>query len=174
MARKISRNTRLELLEVLKQRYMRATKKEKSRILDEFAALTGYHRKHVRRLLGNQFPTKLDNGKQSSCRRIYDEAVKEALIVAWEVSDRICGKRLKAILPNLVDALERHRHIDLDLTVRQRLLSASAATIDRLLSDVRKQAGTRNRHRRKPKKVSAHIPIRTFADWVEPLPGCLE
>ena len=28
-------------------------------------------------------------------RRIYDEAVRQALIVAWEASDRICGKRLK-------------------------------------------------------------------------------
>ena len=35
-------------------------------------------------------------------RRIYSEAVREALIVLWEAADRICGKRLKAILPGLI------------------------------------------------------------------------
>ena len=28
----------------------------------------------------------------------------------WEASERICGKRLKALLPLLVEAMERHRH----------------------------------------------------------------
>ena len=42
-------------------------------------------------------------------RRIYDDAVREAVIVAWEASDRICGKRLDAALPSLVDSMERHR-----------------------------------------------------------------
>ena len=36
-------------------------------------------------------------------RHIYDEAVREAVIVAWEASDRICGKRFKAALPNFAD-----------------------------------------------------------------------
>ncbi len=47
------------------------------------------------------------------------EAVKEALIVTWEAADRICGKRLKAILPTLVDAMERHGHMNLE-SVRSR------------------------------------------------------
>src|SRR5438045_6712125 len=37
-------------------------------------------------------------------RRIYDEAVREALIVVWEASDRICGKRLRPLLPILLEA----------------------------------------------------------------------
>jgi hypothetical protein len=35
-------------------------------------------------------------------RRVYDDAVREALIVLWEASDRICGKRLRPLLPILV------------------------------------------------------------------------
>ena len=46
--------------------------------------------------------------------RIYDEAVRPALIVVWEATDRICGKRLKAALPSMVESLERHGHLDLD------------------------------------------------------------
>ena len=70
-------------------------------------------------------------------RRIYDEAVREAVIVAWKASDRLCGKRLKAVLPHLVESMERHGHLDLDLEVRERLLAASAATLDRLLKPIR-------------------------------------
>jgi hypothetical protein len=37
--------------------------------------------------------------------------VREALIVVWEASDRICGKRLQSLMPILVEAMERHRHL---------------------------------------------------------------
>ncbi len=148
----------------------------KTQILDEFVAVSGYHRKHAIRLLSD----KIGNiGKQSnSCevrhsRRIYGEAVKEALIVTWEAADRICGKRLKAVLPNLVDAMERHGHLNLDPEVRKQLLKASAATIDRLLSPIRNPLQSR-RKRRRSKKVSKQVPVRTFVDWDDPNPGYLE
>lgn len=32
------------------------------------------------------------------------------LILLWEASDRVCGKRLKALLPVLIEAMERHGH----------------------------------------------------------------
>ena len=70
-------------------------------------------------------------------RRIYDEAVREVVILIWEASDRICGKRLKAAMPHLVESMERHGHLDLDPEVKARVLSASAATLDRLLKPVR-------------------------------------
>jgi hypothetical protein len=57
--------------------------------------------------------------------------------------------------------------------VRQRLLAASAATIDRLLASVRSTA-TRRKKRKAATKMSKQVPIRTFADWKEPLPGYLE
>ena len=31
----------------------------------------------------------------------------------WEASDRVCGKRLKALAPILVEAMERHGHLQL-------------------------------------------------------------
>ena len=71
--------------------------------------------------------------------------MREALIVLWEAADRICGKRLKAILPTLIPTMERHGHLTLDSTVRQLLLAVSPATIDRLLAPIRGIAG---RHRK--------------------------
>ena len=176
VGRRISTNTRQELLDALWNRYRESSKKEKAQILDEFVAVSGYHRKHAIRLLRGRVANDRSNVKPPKAiigRRVYDEAVKEALILIWEASDRICGKRLKAILPDLVDAMERHGHLDLDPEVRSRLHTVSAATIDRLLAPVRGKARSR-RTRRQTSKVSKNVPIRTFADWDNPDPGSLE
>ncbi len=93
--------------------------------------------------------------------------------MVWEASDRICGKRLKAALPSMVESLERHGHLDLDPGVRRCLFSASAATIDRLLRPIREQAGSR-RKRKQKRKMGSRIQVRTFSDWKEPEPGYLE
>jgi hypothetical protein len=50
--------------------------------------------------------------------RLYDEAVHEAWTVLWEAPDRVCGKRLKASTPQLIDAMEWHRRLDLDPVIR--------------------------------------------------------
>ena len=175
MGKKISQATRRELLEGLRRRYQESQKLDKIRILDEFIALTGYHRKHGIRLLGEACNTEglavRDGGVGG--RRIYDEAVKEALTVLWEASDRICGKRLKAMLPELLDSMERHGHLALDPQVKEQVLRASAATIDRLLGPLRSVAQSR-RKRHRSKKVSKGVPVRTFADWGQPDPGYLE
>jgi hypothetical protein len=47
----MTRKSKRELLEAIRPRYLRASKADKSRILDEFVATTGYHRKHAIRLL---------------------------------------------------------------------------------------------------------------------------
>jgi hypothetical protein len=167
----ISKPTRAELLDALRQRYRQAPKSEKTKVLDEFVAVAGCHRKHAIRLLTAPHPTSPTAAALG--RRTYDEAVREALIVLWEAADRICGKRLKAVLPDLVASLEQHGHLALDPTVRQRLLAASAATIDRLLASVRGVASGRKK-RKKATKPRQQVPIRTFADWNEPPPGYLE
>jgi hypothetical protein len=171
MQEKISKQTKSELLEVLRQRYQRAAKTDKIKILDEFVALVGCHRKHAIRLLRANRPLAAD--APGLARRTYDEAVRQALIVLWEAADRICGKRLKALLPSLVASLERHGHLHLDAVVRQRVLAVSAATIDRLLATARNNTSQRKKRRAKTKS-SKQIPIRTFADYGDAVPGYLE
>ncbi len=177
MDHKISPQTKRDVLEALCGRYGQASRMEKSQILDEFVAIAGCHRKHAIRLLSSDGPVSsgspVPGDPPVHGRRIYSEAVREALVVLWEAADRICGKRLKAILPGLISAMERHKHLSLDPTVRELVLSASPATIDRLLNPIRSGAsqGTKRRRATKPSK---QIPIRTFADWNEPEPGFLE
>jgi len=175
MGKRISSQTIKELLEAMRRRYRESSKMDKTRILDEFVALTDYHRKHGVRLLNQpcDIEAKAVQDGHVCSRRVYDEAVKEALTVIWEASDRICGKRLKAIMPELLDAMEHHGHLSLDPEVRSRVLRVSAATIDRLLKPIRSRAQSR-RKRCRSKKVSKAVPVRTFADWGQPDPGYLE
>ena len=156
----VSKMAKQELVATIRDRYRQSSKKDKGRILDEFTAITGHHRKHGIRLLSE---TADNQGKQVVGRRIYDEAVREAVIVVWEASDRICGKRLKAALPNLVDSMERHGHLSLDPLVREHLLSASAATLDRLLKPMRPTTGSRRRRKRRS-YMGSQVPVRTYLE----------
>ena len=167
----VSKSARKEILAAVRVRYEQASKLEKGKILSEFAAVAGYHRKHAIRLLNPRPEVGVKTGVEGA--RIYGAAVKAALVLIWETADRICGKRLKAAIPHLVSAMERHGHLKLDAEVRKQVLLVSAATMDRMLTPERKGAGIR-RKRRLPKKLHKEIPIKTFADWKDPLPGFLE
>jgi hypothetical protein len=164
--------TRKELVAALQSRYRSATFGDRIRILDEFVALTGYHRKHAIRLLREQPGATKETRERN---RLYDEAVRQALTVLWEAADRVCGKRLKALIPKLVDAMERHGHLDLDPVIKAKLLQVSAATVDRLLANARLHIdGQRKRRKGVGSAIRRSIPVRTFADWRDPPPGFFE
>src|SRR3954468_2738949 len=120
MRRRLSLATRKELIEAVRKRYQDAALATKTDILDEFVELTGYHRKHAVRLLGPSAGQKREK-KLRSDKRIYNAAVREALILLWEAADRICGKRLKALIPTLLEAMEKHGHLQLAAGVCARL-----------------------------------------------------
>ena len=103
---------RRELIEAVSERYRTAGRTEKKRILDEFAELAGYHRKHAVRVLKSG--PKTTASSHGSERRVYDEAVVTALTIIWEAADRICGKRLKAVLATFVESMEKHGHLCLE------------------------------------------------------------
>ncbi|MBB5510891.1 hypothetical protein [Paraburkholderia atlantica] len=92
--------TRQELTEAVGERYRRSDQNEKRQILDEFVELTGYHRKHAIRVLCRELRApKVKPGPQ----RRYDDEVRAALITLREAADRIWGKRLKALIPTLIE-----------------------------------------------------------------------
>ena len=164
--------TRKELTEALRDRYRSGTFSDRIKILDEFVALTGYHRKHAIRLLRSAATATTAAHERN---RVYDEAVLLALTALWEAGDRVCGKRLKALIPMLVDAIERHGHLALDPIIKDKILKVSAATIDRLLAATRLHIdGQRKRRKGIGAAIRRSIPVRTFADWRDPVPGFFE
>jgi len=178
------RQRRGAALDAARRRYRGLSVIGKRRLLDELQELTGYHRKSLLRLLNRPEPVAVAEPSGSLLqpdkphhRRRYGPEVLEALVPLWEASDRLCGKRLQALLPLLVESLESHGHLSLEPAVRESVLAISSATIDRLLSPIRKQSGG-NGWRRPPRAYSAvrrRVPVRTFKGWDDHSdPGWLE
>ncbi|ASY61038.1 Mobile element protein (plasmid) [Sinorhizobium sp. CCBAU 05631] len=164
--------TRTELVEAIIERYRSSCRADKQRILDEFVAVTGYHRKHAIRVL-RPSESEPPCARQYAVR--YGPEVREALVALWEASDRLCSKRLKPLIPILLPALERHGRLDLSTELRDKLLTVSAATMDRLLSEIRVVArGGRRRRAGMSSAARRSVPVRTFGDWNDPLPGYVE
>jgi hypothetical protein len=102
--------------------------KKKSKLLDAFTAATGYHHKYAMELLNHT-----QEGQpltQHPRPRQYGSDAQHALFLVWNAANRICAKRLIPFLPTLLEALERHEHLQITEECRKQLLSMSAATVD--------------------------------------------
>src|SRR5687768_7750138 len=168
------------------QRYRQGSRKVKQQILDEFCKTTGYCRGYARFVLRNHGRQVWLRGKrmvvgdahkrqQRRKPKVYDEPVLRELIKLWELLNYSCGKRLVAILPELIAKLEQFDELRLAASSKEKLLRISAATVDRLLQPERRKQQLRRRSHTKPGTLLKHqIPIRTFAEWDEAQPGFAE
>ncbi|MCX6383287.1 MAG: transposase family protein [Actinobacteria bacterium] len=173
-------------------RYIKATKKDKNKILDEFSATTNYNRVYAARILRlspgkmlgyskiNGRKVKYVIGKARKTKRvrnkIYTYDVFLALKKIWTIFDFICSKRLKPFMAEAVKKLQKHKEIDILPSVKEKLLSVSASTIDRLLKPEkdRYKLGKGRKGTKPGTLLKKAIPIRTFSDWNEKKPGYLE
>jgi hypothetical protein len=173
MAGRISMGARREVVLAVAERYRLAGRAEKGRILDELCKVTGWHRKQAVRALGGKSTIVLDRPRQR--RPTYGSIIKDAVVALWEASDRVCGKRLKVMIPTLLPALERHGRLELSQADRVLVLEVSAATIDRQLVDTKiAVAGGKRRRVGFYSAIRREVPIRTFNDWNDPAPGFCE
>lgn len=167
-------------------RYRRASRKEKGRMLGEFVGSTGYHRVYAARLLRNFGKgmrvgpgVRTEGGTRGRTgrgrHRVYGQEVAGVVKRVWEIMDYICGKRLAAVLPEVVGRLVELGEIELSPKVLEQLLRVSASTIDRLLAPEREKYTLKSRSRTKPGTLLKHeIPVRTFSQWDDARPGFLE
>jgi hypothetical protein len=169
----MTKASKRELVLAIRLRYVRASKAEKGRILDEFVATTGYHRKYAIWLLRHGPPPKLTTRRRGHI--VYGQAVKQALTQIWEISGHLCSRRLHPFLPDLLEVLERHRELVLPASTKALLLGVSRATMDRLLRPARARHPRRGLSLTKPGPLlKKAIPVRTSADWDDAQPGFLE
>jgi len=168
----MTHQTKAEIIKHYRKPYEKASKAEKTRILDNIIEATGYSRKHAIALLTGpaKLKKKLRRARPSRYAHLF-----EKLVFIWAASNLLCGKRLKPFLPQLVASLKRHKEIKLSKEDEALILTVSASTIDRLLAPARKGLVLKGRATTKPGTLLKHqIPIRTFADWTEDEPGFLE
>jgi len=148
-----------EYLTKIHGRYQRAGREHKSRILDEFCAICGYHRKAALRLLNRSElqPPRRKPGPQPTYK---PAVVLPPLKAIWLASDQLCSKLLKAALPEWLGFYEQ-THGALSPQLRQQLLTISPAQIDRLLRPVRVRYPRRGLSATKPGTLLRHrIPTR--------------
>ena len=168
----MSQRSKRELLDSVQPRYLKARKVEKQKMLDEFTAATGYHRKYALRLLKHGYPRR--KGKPKGRQAIYRGEVVSALEQIWEVYGRICSKRLHPYLPEGLKVLERCGEIQFSAEIKSLLLNISSATMDRCLRPVRVKSSHGLSTTKPGSLLKKAIPIRTFADWNDDQPGFLE
>ena len=131
----MSLSAKRESLARIHCRYQRAGRPHKTRILDEFCATCGYHRKAALRLLNRPLPT--TPPKRSGPKLLYDPVqVLPVLKAVWLASDPLCSKLLRAALPEWLEHFER-RSAPLADAFKEKLLGISPAQIDRVLRPVR-------------------------------------
>lgn len=155
-------------------RYQTASKRGKSRILDELCANTGWHRGHARKQLKAALQPKVVTARRARPVK-YGPDVIAALTVCWTVLGMPAGKRLAPMLTELVAVLRHFGELTISDDIAALLVSMSAATIDRRLAQERAKYRLRGRVGTKPGSLlKSQIPVRTWADWDDARPGFVE
>ena len=127
---------------VMRRRYAWARrKKARGRVLDEFCGMTGLTRKHAIKALS---PKKRPSGRRG-CPPGGTREGAALLTRLWKLSDMMCGKLLKAILPELLASLRRREAVPEEAC--REVLGMSAATIDRRLRGAKAGGGAKGRPR---------------------------
>ena len=170
----------------LQDRYQKSSKKEKIVMLNEFIQITGYNRSYAARVLRKKkvlgYLTINDkrikytlSGKMRKKKKYYDQAVLLALKELWEEADSICSKRLAPFLGEFITVLEKYGEITLTSKLKEKLLTISPATIDRLLAPIRKKQQIKGKSTTRPGSLlKKKIPVRTFSNWDDTRPGFFE
>ncbi len=164
---------RYELAEELRARYRGAGRVEKGQLLDSFCLASGYGRKYAVKVLRGR--RRLPVRKRVPRQRRYGPAFRSALKVCWEASDYLCSQRLQPFLGDLVQILERHGQLRCSRETRELLTTASIATVERNLHELRRVVVGRRMSQTKPGGLlRREVPV-VVGKWRElDVPGYLE
>lgn len=159
-----------ELISAIKPRYLKANKKDKGKILDEFCRNTEYNRKYAIKILQagydhNRLSRSRGTGRKPR-KKIYTRETMMTVIKVWELLEFPCGQRLQPSLIPMVDSLERCHELQVSDEVKSQLKKISAKTLDRGLEKERSiRRLKRNRGTtRHGSLLKSSIPIR-ITDW---------
>ena len=168
----MSQNTRNEVLKKMGRRYQNGGLEHRKRLIDEAVELFGYHRKAaIRRLAAEPKPPAMP-GRTGRPRKYDPGLLLPVLKKIWLCGQQPCGKRLASMMAEWVPAYEAYHH-SISSGLRDQLLEASAATLDRLLRPCRIEQG-QGRSGTKPGTMwRQSIPIRG-GSWQEDQPGWTE
>lgn len=157
-------------------RYLKADKEAKKRILEEYCANTGYHRKHaIRKLKEYQLTHGIRWKKPGKHRRrrekVYDMRVEAALATLWNAYDRICAERIHPNIGEMVHKLRVCGVLLLDPITEAKVTHISLGTLKRLLRNIRERQYKKIHGTTKPGTLlKTQIPL-GIGQWEEKKPG---
>ena len=157
-------HSREQYLERVREEYGKASKRGKTRLLNEARKRTRLNRKVLIRKLAH--PAKPNAGKRAKRKATYGADILATLVKVWEIFDFPCGQRLAPALREQLDRLMEAGEIRSSGEIAQKLKTISARTIDRLLGKERVI-----RCLRQNRNPSAHpllyqkIPVKVAAEW---------
>jgi hypothetical protein len=162
-----------EYLSKLQVRYRKASKKERTIILDEVVKTTGYHRKYATALLNGK-RERVQGPIRRPRRRVYGAEEADAIMILAGLFDHICSQLLRAAMNVELPRLYEAGVVQVSPECYEKLLRVSPSTMDRLRAG-HSSSKHRNRGFTKPGTLlKDRIPIRTWADWTEDRPGFCE
>lgn len=171
----LTMSQRRAVTKTIATRYKRADKSAKTTILDELCATTGWHRNHARKALAAALKPKLVKQPRKARAPLYDADTVVALGFCWAVLGAPTGKRLAPMMGDLVPRLRRFEELDVTDGTAAALVAMSPATIDRRLAADRAKLTLKGRSHTKPGSLlKDQIPIRTWAQWDDAVPGFVE
>jgi hypothetical protein len=167
----MSMQSRIEVVERLRDRYQRAGNEYRRRLLDEVCSVCGYDRKYAIKVLNGNRPGP-GRRRRGGSRKVYGNQEAALAAAIWKLGDYPCGKRLAAMLPLWLPAYGV-RSKGLNCEVRDRIQKASPATLDRLLAPYRARVIRRHGGTKPGGLLRTQIPIRCEG-WDVDGPGYLE
>jgi len=168
---KMNIDERRKYLRMMKRRYVETRRKDRGRLLDEMAAMTGLHRKSLIRLMNGSLARQPRNQQRG---RIYGPEVDDALRIIAESFDYICAERLTPNLVWMAEHLATHGELETSVPLLQQLGRISASTVGRTLSRVRQDEFRLPRQGpRRANQLRRDIPMTRIA-WDEKRPGHFE
>lgn len=173
---KLSMKSREELIKRQHPKYLKASKKEKTQLINTVCETTGLSRDRASRLLRNGISKKVSNAKgKRGPKKKYGSDVSDILTKIWYYMDNACGKRMASGMRAMLEALIRFDEITVSDEVKDKLLEMSPATIDRLLMKEKQKFILKGKSTTKPGTLlKRDIPIRTGTEWDENTPGYVE
>jgi len=162
--------TKRDYMNIVHRRYFKASKKEKSKIIDEICSNLNIHRKSAIRLI-NAIPVD-KHAKRNPRPYIYSKKVLWIAYELWKLTEYPCGTILKASVPLWIKHLKNYYPIDTDTETK--LLSISASTIDRRLKHQKRRIKAKIYRTTKPGRIiRSQVPIRCSSASITK-PGSIE
>lgn len=157
-----------QYIQAIRERYYKATKRQKSLILDELCEVTGYDRKWAIKILAKGHKKQKNTVGRS---RVYSKDSITHLQKLWHILGRICSKKMVAAFPVW---LEFYEATGFNEEIKKEILAMSSSTIDRHLRSYKAQFARRKRSgTQSSKKFMNVIPIKDFTSSNQ-TPGYLQ